>query len=197
MGISVKDVELYLKVIKNRVEGNNSSEWIVRNYRSLLKTHKRFDAMQLLTSKMYEKQEKDYPVSTWSMINPDDESLFKKNRVVKHIMSSDIFSVPKKDSIALVLNIMKWKNIHHMPVINGGGELLGLVTWTDVENYLGKPKQQNDSISTIMKTDIVTIDAYAPIESAKKLMKTKNIGCLPVLKNNKLIGLVTLNDFDI
>lgn len=196
VGITPKDAEYYLKIIKNRVQSHNGSEWLVRNFRSLLKTHKRYETMQLLTAKMYEKQEKGYPVSTWGMLHHTEYSPFKKNRIVKHVMSSDIFSVDKKDSIELVLNIMKWKNIHHMPVISTGRELVGLITWKDVEEYLDNPKRQSVSVGKLMKSDIISIDEYAPVEHAKKLMKQHAIGSLPVIKDNKLIGLVTLNDFD-
>jgi CBS domain-containing protein len=196
-GIVPKDVEYYLKVIKDRVESNNGSEWLVRNYRNLLKNHKRFEAMQILTSKMYEKQEKGYPVSTWKRLRVGEESAFKEKRVVKHIMSSDIFSVDKKDSIELVSSIMTWKNIHHMPVISGDRELEGLLSWTDVKRYLEDPKQQRESVNSLMKKEVITIGEYASLESAKKLMDLNSIGSLPVVKENKLVGLVTLNQFNL
>ncbi|GAA3656025.1 CBS domain-containing protein [Flavivirga jejuensis] len=195
-GVSPKDAEYYLKIIKDRVQGNSGSEWLVRNFRQLLKTHKRFEAMQILTSKMYEKQEKGYPVSTWGILHDSNDFPFKEQRVVKHIMSSDIFSVDKKDSIELVLNIMKWKNIHHVPIINNGRELLGLISWTDVKSFLETPKQQHDSVGKIMRTAIITTDEYTPIHVAKKLMNDNNIGSLPVVKQNKLVGLITRNDFN-
>lgn len=196
VGISPKDVEYYLKIIENRVTGKNGSEWMVRNYRALSKSHNRFEAMQILTSKMYEKQEKGYPVSTWSMLHHLDEIPFKENRVVKHIMSTDILSVSKKDSIELVLNIMKWKNIHHMPVINSDSELVGLLSWTDVKDYQIFTKKQIISVGKIMKTHIITVDEYTPVIKAKYLMISNAIGSLPVLNNNKLTGLITLKDFD-
>ena len=194
-GVSPKDVEYYLKIIKDRVQGHNSSEWIARSYRGLLKSHKRYEAMQILTAKMYEKQENGFPVSTWGILNESANMSFKKNGIVKHIMSSDIFSVGKKDSIALVLNIMKWKNIHHMPVINPDRALVGLLSWTDVKKYLENPKQQYDAVDEIMRTDIITTTERTPISEAKKTMDTNNIGSLPVVNQNKLIGLITLNDF--
>lgn len=197
VGITTKESKYYLNIIKDRLRGNSSSEWMVRNYRKLLKKHKRYDAMQILTAKMYENQEKGYPVSVWNMLNDYDYKPFKPNRVVKHIMSSDIFSVDKNDSIDLVLHIMKWKNIHHMPVITGARELLGLISWTDVEAYLDEPSQKHNSVSKLMKSDIITVEEYTPIETAKKLMETNRIGSLPVVKNNKLLGLITLNDFDV
>ncbi|TXG37210.1 CBS domain-containing protein [Seonamhaeicola maritimus] len=195
VGVSPQDAEYYLKIIKNRVHNNNGSEWLTRNYRRLLKTHKPYEAMQVLTASLYDKQEKGYPVSTWGMLHHSTESRFKGLRVVKHIMSSDIFSVDKKDSVELVLNIMKWKNIHHMPVINGDRELIGLLSWTDLKDYLDDPKKLDKSVKTIMKTDIVTIDEYTPVDEAKALMEKHGIGSLPVVNQNKLIGLITLTDF--
>lgn len=195
VGISPKDAEHYLKIIKNRICNHNGSEWITRNYRQLLKKQKRFEAMQVLTANMYEKQEKGYPVSTWGMLHDSTELVFKEQRVVKHLMSSDIFSVDRKDSVELVLNIMKWKNIHHMPVINSNRELVGLLSWNDVKTYLKSSKQQFDSVNKIMKTDIITTNEYMLITDAKELMINHSIGCLPVVKKNKLIGLITLNDF--
>ena len=197
VGITPKDAEYYLKIVRDRVCGNNGSEWIVRNYRELLKTHKRYEAMQILTANMYDKQEKGYPVSAWDMLHHTGDNPFKAKYVVKHIMSSDIFSVNKNDSIDLVLHIMKWKNIHHMPVINGGHELLGLISWKDVETYLGQSKRKHNSVEKLMKTEIITTEEYMTIETAKKLMETHAIGSLPVVKNNKLIGLVTRNDFNV
>ncbi|WP_370477364.1 CBS domain-containing protein [Tamlana flava] len=195
-GVTPKDAEYYLKVIKDRVRGNNGSEWLTRNFRALLQTHKRFEAMQVLTANMYEKQERGYPVSTWDKLYPENDATFIKTKLVKHAMSSDIFSVDKNDSIELVLNIMKWKNIHHLPVINTDSGLVGLLTWTDVETYLNQPKRQNYSVSKLMKTELLTTGEYTTLEEAKRLMMDNAIGCLPVVKDNKLVGLITKNDLD-
>ncbi|WP_298492707.1 CBS domain-containing protein [uncultured Algibacter sp.] len=197
VGIIPKDVEYYLKIIKDRVIGINGSEWLVRNYRGLLKSHKRYEAMQILTTNMYIKQEQGYPVSVWDMLHYTNKKNLKGQYVIKHIMSSDIFSVDKKDSIDLVLHIMKWKNIHHMPVINHDQKILGIISWKDVEAYLNQPKGKENNVALLMKTDLITVEEYTPIETAKKLMESHAIGCLPVVKNNKLIGLVTLNDFNV
>ena len=192
-GVSTKDAEYYLKIIKNRVENINGSEWLVRNYRYLLKHHKRYKAMQVLTAKMYEKQEKGYPVATWNMLNRPYETAFKTNWVIKHIMSYDIFSVDKNDSLELVLHIMKWKNVHHMPVINSHKELIGLISWNDIKHY--EEAEHKESVTKFMKKDLITVEEYTNVTVAEKLMKDHAIGCLPVVKNNKLIGLVTVNDF--
>ncbi|MFL1010534.1 CBS domain-containing protein [Flavisericum labens] len=193
-GIAPKDAEKYLKIIKDRVMGTTGSEWLSRNYRILLKNHGRFEAMQILTAKMYEKQERGYPVSTWNMLDTFKDGAFIKTKLVKHAMSSDIFSVDKKDSIELVLHIMKWKNIHHMPVITHDSALVGLLTWKDVEPHLNELKKQNLSVSKLMKTELITTDEYTSLEEAERLMNQHGIGCLPVVKEKKLVGLITKND---
>lgn len=196
VGVSPTDAEYYLRIIENRIKNLNGAEWLTRNYRHLKTMHNRYESMQILTAKLYEKQEKGYPVSTWDMIKMNDESLFSADRTVKHIMSTDIFSVDKDDSVELVLNIMKWKNIHHMPVINSNREIIGLISWTDVKDYLNDTEQQHDSVKKIMNTSLVTTTENKSVEEAKRLMKQHNISCLPVIKYGKLNGLITLNDID-
>lgn len=195
VGVSPKDAEYYLKIIKDRVKGDSGSEWMVRSYRNLLKSHKRYEAMQLLTANLYKKQEKGYPVSVWGMLHHAGETRFKADYVVKHLMNRDIFSVDKKDSIDLVLHIMMWKKIHHMPVVNHERELMGLICWSDLENYLDDYEGKENNVGKLMKTDLITVEQYTPIETAKKLMETHGIGSLPVVKNGKLVGLVTKSDF--
>jgi acetoin utilization protein AcuB len=46
-----------------------------------------------------------------------------------------------------------------------------------------------------MKTDIITVDEYTPLDEAKKIMSDNAIGSLPVVNQNKLVGLITHNDF--
>lgn len=196
MGISPKDVEYYLNIIENRIQSHNGAEWLTRNYRYLKTKHNRFESMQMLTAKLYEKQEKGYPVSTWGMIKADNQSLFIDHRTVKHIMSTDIFSVDKDDSVELVFNIMKWKNIHHMPVINRDREIIGLISWADVKNYIDNIEEQHDSVKKIMNTNMITITENESVKVAKKLIEKHKISCLPVIRYGKLNGLITRNDFD-
>lgn len=194
MGISPKDAEHYLTIIENRIRSNNGSEWMVKSYRKLLRTQRPFKALQNMTAFMYNKQVKDYPVCTWNTNLTTEKSLFDDKLSVKHIMNSDIFSVDENDSLELVINIMIWKNIHHMPVIRNDRELAGLLTWTDVKSLQGNEEKLKGSVKTAMKTKVYTINQYESVETAQKSMAKKDINCLPVVKDKKLIGIVTTND---
>ncbi|WP_242119991.1 CBS domain-containing protein [Aestuariivivens sediminicola] len=193
-GVSPQDAEYYLKIIKDRVKSHSGSEWGIRSYRNLLKTYKRYEAMQILTAQIYNKQQKGYPVSTWQILKPNTATIVNSDRTVKHIMNTDVYSVDKKDSIELVLHIMRWKDIHHMPVTNNDKKLEGVLSWKDVERYLNKKDKETTSVNKLMKRDIVTIEEDCLIEDAKRMMSDKNISFLPVLRHGKLIGLLTSSD---
>ncbi|WP_460220372.1 CBS domain-containing protein [Psychroserpens sp. MEBiC05023] len=195
MGISPKDAEHYLTVIENRVNIHNGSEWLTKSYRSLLKRKKPIEALQVLTANMYLKQEHDYPVSTWEVLDEDAHTTFDINKKVVHIMNTDLFSVGKKDSLELVLNMMQWKNIHHMPVINSKKDLIGLLSWSDIKNHINEIEESTKSVQNFMKDEVITVTKEKSVDQAKQLMKLHNISCLPVVKGQKLVGILTSNDF--
>ncbi len=193
-GISPKDVEHYLGIIENRVKTRTGSQWITASYRKLLKTKKSFEAAQALTSLMYVKQEKNYPVSSWSLVNDSARSPIKNNQTIKHKMSTDIFSVSKYDSLELVAKIMKWKKIRHMPVINNEKELIGLLSQSDIDSYLETNDKLSESVEKIMVKKPIIIGQFESLEQAKALMQHNNIDCLPVEYHGRLIGILTSKD---
>ena len=69
----------------------------------------------------------------------------------------DLFSVEEKDSLELVINIMKWKNIHHMPVINSKKELIGLLSWTDIKNHINEIEESTKCVQNFMKDELIAI----------------------------------------
>ena len=194
VGVSPKDAEHYLTIIENRVKSRTGSEWITACYRNLLEHNKPFEAAQILTTHMYDKQEKNFPVSSWRVLDPDTPSDFVSNRRVEHIMSTDIFSVDERDSVELVAKIMQWKNIHHMPVINAKKEMVGILTWDDVEGLLGDEDKIQSSVGEVMRTDFITLKQGESVKKVKELMKKYQVNCLPVVRDNQLVGIITSKD---
>ena len=89
---------------------------------------------------------------------------------------------------------MLWRDIHHTPDLNNKLDLVVLLTWTDVQKYLGDPKLSKQGISDIMQKEVITAHPDMLLEEAKNLMIENNIGCLPVMKEERLIGIITSND---
>ena len=195
-GISEKDAQYYLGIIENRVKSNNGSQWMIKKYRNLLKTNQPFEALQILTSNIYKKQINDHPVSSWSSDNRHEKFMNECEKTVRHKMSKDTFTVDINDSLELVLNIMQWKNIHHVPVINKKKKLVGLLTWRDINTYLHDKEMKISSVKSIMikKAHIITINQEKGLCEAIELMEEHNIHGIPVVKKGKLIGIITSKD---
>ena len=82
--------------------------------------------------------------------------------------------------------MMKWKNIHHMPVINEKKNLVGLLSWADVKNHIDEIEESTKCVQNFMKDDLITITIDKSLDEAKQLMATNKINCLPVVKGKKL-----------
>jgi CBS domain-containing protein len=190
--ISKEDVELYLGIIEKRVNSHTGSQWMVSNYRNLQKSKTSFEALQNITAFMSEHQLTDTTVDAWPDIKPTVSSNQHKSRIVKHNMNTKILLVHQNDSLELVAHIMKWKKIHHLPVVNNKKELKGLLTWTDLIK-LGD-KELHVRVKDVMTKKLITISQEASLEKAKKLMVSNKINCLPVLKKKELLGILTTND---
>lgn len=193
MGIDPKSMERYFEVIEGRIEGKTGAKWIVSNYRRLQQTQKSDHALRLITRAMYKNQKKGIPVHLWSDVI-SEKKLPDFTPWVGHIMSTRLLTVKQSDLADLATSIMQWKNIHHMPVEDDTGKLCGLLTWTHVEKNRKAGKSKVRLVEDIMVKEVVTVTSNTPIPEAIAIMKKNSIGCLPVLQNNELIGIITIKD---
>ncbi|GAA4310304.1 glutamate-cysteine ligase family protein [Pontixanthobacter gangjinensis] len=192
--ISKRDTEKYLDIITKRINSWNGAEWQVKSFRNLLKKKKPLKAQQVLTAYIYENQWKDLPVYEWKILEPELHTHFDIRRIVKHNMNTNIYSVDPHDSLELVINMMNWNNIHHMPVINSRKSIVGLLSWKDVEEFAQKANYGNLCVKDVMKKELITTGQDEPLEDAIRLMEENKIGCLPVINRERLIGILTRND---
>lgn len=194
-GINKQDIERLLTVIAERAKGQTASKWLIRNYRNLGKTLKRDDALLAVTEAIHHNQQSnDLPVHQWPMIEPDVQRTSTAH-LVSHIMSTRLYIVNENDLAELATNVMEWKGIHHVPVENNDGDLSGLLTWTHMERY--KAMEASDEqlmVGDIMTRDVVTVHADTEIKKAIQLMKKLEYGCMPVVQNKHLVGIITIKD---
>ncbi len=194
MGVSSRDAAYYLGIIEDRIKKRSGSRWMVQSYRNLSKKHKTGEALRLLTAAIYKNQQEGKPVSTWNVVEETPENMIKKGKTVAHYMHTKVFTAHHDDNVKLVLTLMKWENIHHLPIINNDSQLVGLLTWTDIKEYLGQPEIMNKIVSEIMNTTIITTTSDTGIQEAKQLMNHHKINCLPVIEGKELIGMLTSKD---
>jgi acetoin utilization protein AcuB len=125
--------------------------------------------------------------------------------LVKDRMSLHPLTISESESIHEAHRYMEEQNVRHLPVVNRAGKMVGLVTEGDllkaepsgvtllsvweINSLLTKVK-----VKEVMVRDLITTTEDAPIESAARLMMDHKIGCLPVLREGQLLGIITEND---
>ena len=119
------------------------------------------------------------------------------------IMSTDLVTISPSASLAEARSLMQEHRIHHLPVVEPGDRLVGLLTLTDLLAATDSRLRNDDSrihatdicIREVMVTDLATVDERASLRQAALFLEKHKIGCLPVVNDGKLRGIITDTDF--
>ncbi|MFO8077310.1 MAG: CBS domain-containing protein [Thermoplasmatota archaeon] len=123
---------------------------------------------------------------------------------VKEIMREQIYSVSPDDRVIHARRLLIDRNIARLPVINNG-ILIGIISDIDITFALaklkksfplGKQKHQLEEllVNDAMQVPAISIDAGKTVKDAAELMLEENVGCLPVIQNEKIIGILSRTD---
>jgi acetoin utilization protein AcuB len=118
--------------------------------------------------------------------------------LVADAMTRRPVTVPPDATVAAALSAMRRGRFRHLPVV-AGGELVGVVAHGDLEASPGTPVEAAESLadrplSDVMSTEPVTVWPDEPVEVAARLLVEHAIGCLPVVADDGLVGILTESD---
>ena len=124
---------------------------------------------------------------------------------VDRIMNPATVTVTEDAKLTHMASLMREHRIHHLPVVRDGDVLTGLVTLHDLQRVAPSPVSTLSvgeanyllgklTAKQIMQTELVTCTPDTLVEEAAYLMRQKQIGCLPVIRDGRLAGIVTLED---
>lgn len=121
--------------------------------------------------------------------------------IVEKIMNEDIITLTPTDTIHSAVLIIKEKRIRHIPIVDDSFQLVGLVSDRDIRDaapsIFRTAENENDlqkALSTIMRTDIITGHPLDFVEEIGAVFCDNNISCLPIVKERKLVGIITGSD---
>ena len=113
---------------------------------------------------------------------------------VKDIMTKTVITIDANRTVTEATALMTEKNVSNLIVMDNNTPK-GIVTERDfVRKVLAKNKPSTTKISEIMSTPLRVIDPDAPIKEAARKMIRKGIRRLPVMQDNKLVGIITTTD---
>ena len=114
-------------------------------------------------------------------------------------MTTVLYTLQQSDIIQMASNMMDWQRIKYIAIEDEHRGLVGLLTSRKILNYFNNLVNHGASsaatIETIMTTNLITISPDAKMTEAIALMQKYQIGCIPVVNQGKLVGMLTEQDF--
>jgi len=200
-GVDSSDIDHYMGIIEDRVKKmSTGARWQLRSFTKLRERVSRDEALSNITAAMLDNQAKGVPIHNWTLPDVDTFSRYAPSKLlVEEFMETDIVTCQGSDLIDLVAEIMDWRKIRYMPVEDDDGDLCGLITSRLLLRHLVRKGTLSEPdkavVEDIMVTKPFTIHPSATITQAMEVMREKRIGCMPVVKGNELIGIITEMDF--
>lgn len=201
LGVGAADRERYLDVVEGRVTSRQSgSKWLLDSLAAMAPKGTSVERMAGLVASTVANQHEGLPVHTWPLARLREKRGWEIHyQRVSSIMTSDLFTVNEDEVIDLVASLMDWKHIRHVPVEDDAHRLVGLVTHRTLLRVLAREHGRSETrpipVREVMMTDLVTVAPDTPTLEAIALMKEHKVACLPVIENDRLVGVVSERDF--
>jgi CBS domain-containing protein len=129
-----------------------------------------------------------------------------QKRLVGQVMTRDVATLGRNEKLVVADDLMKLGRVRHLPIVDDDGTLAGIVTQRDLFHSgllraLGYGTHARHEVldSTLvkeaMRTEVCTTTPDTPLAVAAKIMLERKIGCLVVLSEGKIAGILTESDF--
>jgi CBS domain-containing protein/gamma-glutamyl:cysteine ligase YbdK (ATP-grasp superfamily) len=196
-GLDAGDAKRYMDIIEERVTtGRTGARWMLQSFAGLAHQGTPPERLTALTAATVARQKTGKPVSTWAPAALAEGGGWQANYLkVEQMMATDFVAVRQDDAVELAANLMVYEMARHVAVEDGEGRLVGLVSYRALLRLIagGTAASEGEPIpvSQVMKRDPLTISPDASTLEAITLMRTRRVGCLPVVKDGRLVGMVT------
>lgn len=127
----------------------------------------------------------------------------KTNVPVSSIMTENTVQLNLTDALCKAEKLFKKHQIRHLPVVEGG-KVVGIFSTTDLEKISTAELNESEQLQTlvyneytleqVMSKCVVTLPKFAPIQEAAALLATNQYRVIPIVYEEKLVGIVTTTD---
>jgi CBS domain-containing membrane protein len=125
---------------------------------------------------------------------------------VRDLMSDHVISVHPEDGVDKVCDAMTERGIRHIAVIDGEGDLVGLVSHrdllrhalierSDLPFFIQRAVLLRTRTEEVMTSEVQTAEPDLPLREAARIMFENKFGCLPVVEGWRVVGILTESDF--
>lgn len=198
-GILEQDIQRYLGILEKRVRtGRTGARWLLQSLHSMKGQATAGDKQQALVAATLARQATHEPVSEWAPARLDEAPSSARHPYmhVEQVMTTDLVTVHEEDSVELVLNLMNWDKIRYVLVEDRAHKLLGIVSQRAVLRFVKERGEGRDTtVGELMKREVLSVTPRTTSLDAIALMRRHKVGCLPVVDNGELVGVLTEENF--
>jgi CBS domain-containing protein len=128
-----------------------------------------------------------------------------KTTAIEKLMTKNLIKLNLSDQLTKAESLFKTHNIRHLPVVNAN-QIVGMLSYNDLLriSFADATDDDGDTVETtiydmftleqVMSKQVSAVSASDPIEAAAELFITEKFHALPVLENDKLVGIITTTD---
>ncbi len=197
-GIDQADIDRYLGVVEKRVQRRRTgARWQLESLENMGGKGSQHECLRALTANMLDQQETGKPICDWELADFSTTQDWRDSyRTVGQFMATDLFTVRPDDIVDFAASLMEWRHVRHVPVEDDSGQLLGLVSHRQLLRLVARGTRDGEThmVRDIMRPNPLTVSPDTTTTEAIRLMRENRLSCLPVVKNAKLVGLVTEYD---
>jgi CBS domain-containing protein/gamma-glutamyl:cysteine ligase YbdK (ATP-grasp superfamily) len=200
-GVDPAESERYLEVIQERVRsGQTGSEWALRSLEGMGEAGILSERMAALVAGTVQRQEEGRPGHEWSLAEIEEGGGWTRSHLrVEQYMTTDPVTVSEDELVDLVAFVMDRERIRHIPVEDREHRLVGIVSYRSLLRFMvdrpGDGSEGAPPVKDVMERNPVTVGPDTLTLDAIELMRDRGVACLPVVRDGKLIGMVTERHF--
>jgi CBS domain-containing protein len=124
---------------------------------------------------------------------------------VAEIMTAQPYTLSPQDSLAEAAILMHEHHIRHIPIVCNDGNVVGLVSHRDVlaasdSRLIRDPRETSTkdnrlTLASVMTSPVHTVSENAELRAVAGFLRKQRVGCVPVLRDGQLVGIITDSDF--
>lgn len=116
--------------------------------------------------------------------------------LIQEVMAAEPVTVSPQETVAVAARVLARSNVGCLPVCTGDRQLRGVLTDRDIvlRSVASNEDAGQQQVREIMTRRLVTVGPEEPLSAAARLMAQEQVRRLPVTKNGKLVGMISLRD---
>ena len=200
LGVDDEAAARYLGIIDQRVSsGRTGSQWLLDSVAAMRGQGSERERVVHVTAAAIARQEEGAPVHSWPLAGWRERAGWQSHySAVRSLMTTDLFTVGANEVIDLAASIMDWQHIRHVPVEDEEHRLVGLLTHRTLLRALVRSHGRATEpipVAAVMKRNLHTVGPDTSTLEAMALMRQHRVACLPVVEEDRLVGMLTERDF--